>query len=116
MWNSTWTTDVNSNDVPVRQLRKPPSQRGNSGSQAAPRQNSSRTSVTGEVQTSNLDPYGWASIWLLIGFQLHGGNPTYFYGWACVTAILILVTKAQYFIGAAALLFGLYFGFQTIFI
>ncbi len=111
MWNSTSTLDVNGDDVPVRQLRKPPSQR--SGSQTAPAQKRVPASATGEVQ--NFDGYGWAAVWLLVGYQLHGGNITHFYAWVCITAILILATKAQYFIGAAALLFGLYYGFQFLF-
>jgi len=111
MWNSTSTLDVNGDDVPVRQLRKPPSQR--SGSQTAPARNGAPAAPAEPVQ--NLDPYGWASVWMLVGFQLYGGNPTHFYGWAAITAILILATKAQYFIGAAALLFGLYYGFQLLF-
>ena len=112
MWNSTSTLDVNGDDIPVRQLRKPPSQRsGNSKSSSA----QSSTSASGAETIPNLDPYGWACIWLLIGYQLYGGNPTYLYGWAAITAVLILATKAQYFIGAAALLLGLYYGFQFLF-
>lgn len=106
MWRSTSTLDnvVDYDEMPVRRLRKPPSQR--TGSKTSKTQITQDDTPVGSVPTQNLDGFGWAAIWWLAGFLLYSG--AYFKLWAVVTVILVMIAPV-YLIGSAMIIAALYF-------
>jgi len=102
MWNSTSSLDhFDDRDVPVHQLRKPPSQRGAGSPPPPPPLYQQDDSGAEGVQPANLDGFGWAAIWWFIGFLAYGGAGFKF--WLIVTAVLVLASPV-YMIGAGLVL------------
>ncbi|MCA0235478.1 MAG: hypothetical protein LCH81_03765 [Bacteroidetes bacterium] len=108
MWYTTSTVDdvIVDDDVPVRRLRKPPSQR-HTGSKTAQTKIEASDQDTSPVQTSpTLDGFGWAAIWWLLGYLFYGTAG--FKLWAIACAFMIFFLPV-YMIGSALVIAALYF-------
>jgi len=101
MWYQTSTLDDDLNDsAPVRQLRKPPSQR-NAGSPPPPPplyQQDDAGAEGDDMHTTSLDGFGWGILWWFVGYLLYGAAG--FKIWIIITLALVIITPV-YLIGSA---------------